>query len=196
MDRPDQWSEDVLLAYAQGRATPEQSARIKAAADSDPHLAAELAVMAGLRSALRDTTDAPDARAFGWKRLEREIGQSAPAPQAPTVTRGSAWRVAAVLLGAVVLAQAAYMGFVPRTGDAARYETVTEQGDGAVLGLSFAPQTTAEEMAELLRATGGQIIEGPSALGLYRVRFDSDRAREAALVVLDGSDLVDLVAVE
>lgn len=102
MTRRDGLSEDALLDYAHGKAKPEQAAEIEAAAADDPALRAELALMAGLKGALATSGDAPDSRAFGWKRLEAEIGKTDRKTRAPT--RAPTWRIAAAFLGAVVLA--------------------------------------------------------------------------------------------
>lgn len=191
MDRPDGLSEDELLAHARGTSTSEQAARIEAAAAEDPALRAELALMGGLRDALAASTDAPDARAFGWQRLEAEIGWTARPAAAP---RGRIWRMAAVFLGAMVLAQGAYIALAP--GEGPLYRTISEAPEAVSLGIAFAPGATAGEIEALLREAGGRIVDGPSAIGLYSVAFEDEAAREAGRSALDASPLIELVAEE
>ncbi|KIT15066.1 hypothetical protein [Jannaschia aquimarina] len=191
MDRPDGLNEDDLLAYARGDATPDEAARIEAAAARDPALKAELALMAGLKGALAASTDRPDARAFGWKRLEAEIGRAPAETQA--APRGRIWQLAAVFLGAIVLVQGSYIALGP---DAPLYRTVSEETDGATLGIAFAPGAAAADIEALLRETGARIVDGPSAIGLYRIAFEDEVARTEARAALEASALVELVAEE
>ncbi|MFD3191870.1 hypothetical protein ACFMPD_16615 [Sedimentitalea sp. HM32M-2] len=190
MDRPDGLSEDELLAHVRGASTPEQAARIEAMAARDRALRAELALMATLKGALAQATEGPDARAFGWKRLEAEIGRTA----RPAASRAPIWRIAAAVLGVVVLGQGAYIALAP--GEEPLYRTVTEDAEGAVLGVAFAPAATAGEIEALLREAGGRIVDGPFANGLYRVAFADETAREAGQRVLAASPLIALLAEE
>lgn len=191
MDRPDGLNEDELLAHVRGVSTPEQAARIEAAAVRDPALSAELALMYRLKGALGQATEGPDARDFGWKRLETEIGRTAARPKSP---RAPIWRMAAMLLGAVVLAEGAYIAFAP--SEAPLYRTVTEDAEGAVLGIAFAPAATAGEIEALLRDVSARIVDGPSAIGLYRVAFDDDAALAAGREAFATSTLIELLAEE
>ncbi|MEM7488051.1 MAG: hypothetical protein AAF390_02895 [Pseudomonadota bacterium] len=193
MDRPDGLSEDELLAHLRGETTPEHAARIDAAAAEDPALRAELALMGGLKGALVTSTDGPDAREFGWRRLEAEIGKTQRArPPAQT----NLWRAAAVFLGALVLGQGAYIALAPGTGPEPVFRTVSETPVPFGLGVAFVPSAEIGEVQALLRETGARIVDGPGAIGLYRLAFETAAARDAARDTLDGSPLVELVAEE
>ncbi|QBF32634.1 hypothetical protein [Thalassococcus sp. S3] len=191
MDRSDGLTEEELLAHIRGQSTPEQAARIEAAADADPALRAELSVMAGLKDALGASTDGPDTRIFGWKRLEAEIKSTQTA--APR-TRG--WQMIAAALGTVALLQGAYIAFVPQGGGAPLFRTVSEESARFGLGIAFAPSASAAEIETLLRDTGARIVDGPSAIGLYRVAFQTEEARATAQSAFDASPLIELVAEE
>ena len=52
------------------------------------------------------------------------------------------------------------------------------------------------DVQALLTQTGARITDGPGAIGLYHLSFDSAGAREAARAVLGLSPLVTLVAEE
>ncbi|APX10709.1 anti-sigma factor family protein [Tateyamaria omphalii] len=189
MDRPDGLSEDTLLAHLRGETDPETAARIEAQAEADPALRAELALMAGLRGALAQGEGAAQG---GWDRLAAEIDRTKPAnlPHRPV------WRIAALFLGAVVLVQGAFLVVGDGSGDGPLYRTVTEAPAEATLAVAFEAETTAAEIEALLRETGASIMDGPSALGLYRLVFVDAAAREAAQTALETSPLVEIVAEE
>ncbi|WP_299029240.1 hypothetical protein [uncultured Sulfitobacter sp.] len=187
MDRPDGLNEDTLLAHMRGETDPETAARIDAQAAADPALRAELALMAGLRDALAQGDGAAHG---GWARLAAEIDQTKPANQ----THAPVWRIAAMFLGAVVLLQGAFLIVGGPTADAPVYRTVSEAPIDATLAVAFEADTTMADIEALLRETGANIADGPSALGLYRLVFDDPNAREAALSTLETSPFVALVA--
>lgn len=192
MDRPDGLSEEMLLAHLRGEAGPEDAARIEAAAADDPALRAELALMGGLKGALATASDGPDTREFGWRRLEKELSRSSrPAPR-----RTQLWRIAAVFLGALVLGQGAYIALTQGPNNAPVFRTVSEDAADFGLGVGFVATAPMGDVQTLLRESGARIVDGPGALGLYRLAFESAEAREAARAMLAASPLVDLVAEE
>ena len=66
-------------------------------------------------------------------------------------------------------------------GGDARYETATvNTADGPALIVAFTASAPEADIRALLVETGGQIIRGPSALGLWRIGFADDTARDAA----------------
>ena len=81
--KPD---DDRLLAYVAGRLSAEEAAVIEAAAAEDAEIATDIALMQGMRTALRDHETATAPGELGWKRLERAIDAATPAP-APAARR-------------------------------------------------------------------------------------------------------------
>ncbi len=194
-DRP--FSEDDLLAHVRGAAEPALSERIEAATAADPALKAEIALMRGLGPALRGEDAGPDASEFGWRRLEAAIRREQPARGAAIAPRRMGmWRAAAVLLGVVGLGQAVYIGSTLSTGEAPAFRTASDPAARHVLGVAFAPDATAAAVGELLRSLEARIVDGPGAIGLYRLDFASEDARAAARARLEASPLIDLVADE
>ncbi|MEM9011411.1 MAG: hypothetical protein AAGE18_09295 [Pseudomonadota bacterium] len=190
------FSEDELLNYARGLATPDLSARIEAAMMEDRAFGAEIAVMRGLGPALKEAETGPAQTDLGWRRLEAAIRrEGAGAPSSASRRPAMLWRAAAIVLGMVALGQAAYLAREATVG-APAYDTATSVAEDHVLGIAFADQANAAEIAALLRAADGRLIDGPSALGLYRVAFPSAEALEAAESQFRASPLIALVAGE
>ncbi|MGR3804689.1 hypothetical protein [Marinibacterium profundimaris] len=175
-DRPD---DDRLLDYVSGRLPAAEAAQIETAA-GDPDLAADIALMRGMRAALRDGTEREAPGELGWKRLERAMDAAGP-QRAPLPRRTPLWQVAAVTAVAAVLGWQ-FVALPMLGGPQAGYGTVSEApAEAHSLTLAFAPQATEAEIRALLAEAGGRITDGPSALGLWQVSFDDAGARDAAL---------------
>ena len=193
----DPFSEDELLDYVRGVAPPALSGRIEAMMAHDRALEAEIALMRGLKPALDGVDSSQPPGAFGWKRLEAAIGRDAAQRRpAPSPRHGPALRIAAAVLGVAVLGQAAYIASLSTTADEAAYHTASDPAEAHVLGVGFADGATVAEIGALLRSADARIIDGPSALGLYRVAFPSADALREGQARFGASALIDLVAEE
>ena len=64
---------------------------------------------------------------------------------------------------------------------------------GFAAAVAFAPDAREAEIAELLRAADARVIDGPSAVGLWTLAFDSEAARDAGLERLRAADIVESV---
>ena len=183
--------EDDLRAYAEGVASAQLRTEIDSAAATDACLRAEIAVLQGLQALAIAERDAHPADELGWKRLKAKIESEEVAQPAPQ--NGLWWRVAAAVLAAVVIGQGAYIAMGPTGGRSDLYQTATEPTATFVLTIGFEDLATIEQVTQLLRSQGARIIDGPSALGLYRLSFDTDAARGAARSTLAQADAVRIV---
>ncbi|MEM8728928.1 MAG: hypothetical protein AAGF79_03335 [Pseudomonadota bacterium] len=173
-DRPD---DETLLDYIADRLDPDSRAAIETQAAADPELATDIALMRSMRQALQTETDAQAPGALGWKRLERAIEASTPA----TVPRRPMWQVAAAAAVVAVLGWQ-FVAMPVLNGSGPGLQTASDAPvEGMSLTVAFVPDSTEAQIRDLLVQTGGQIVEGPSALGLWQVQFDNQAARDAAL---------------
>lgn len=191
------FSEDDLLAFVQGRATPDLSARIEAARDQSPDLGAELALMQGLKPALAGAAGSVNPPGeLGWRRLEAAIGQET-APVRSTGSAGSValWRAAAVVFGLAAIGQGLYLA-TGSDGAVPGYQTASDEIFEHVLAISFRPEATEAEIRAVLQAANARLVDGPGASGLYRVAFESDAALTDGLSQLAAAAVVQLVVPE
>ena len=188
-DRP---TDDELLDLVAGRADAATAERVRRAAEADPGIAADLALMRGARTAFASSEAERTPGALGWARLSRALDAEA---ALPARRRPALWQIAASAAAAVVVWQIVAVPFL--TGRAPvqpGYVTVTEPPAGApTLTVAFAPGTTEAELAALMRETGADIAGPPSALGLWRLAFDDEAARDGALELLRASPVVESV---
>lgn len=114
---------------------------------------------------------------------------------AAPVRRTAAWapsRAAAALLAAAFVGAGA-MWLGTRSGAPVVYEPAGAQPEVSAalpsdpaLDVVFRPDATSERIHSALRAIGGEIVSGPTQLGVYRVRLAPSADVSAAASVLEG----------
>jgi hypothetical protein len=173
VDLPD----EALVGYVRGRLPEAEAARIASLAAESPQAAAEIALARGLAA----DVDAEAARqgpgALGWARIAQALDRAEAPARRP---RWPVWQMAAAAAAAVVVWQVAAVPLLP--GPEPGYSPVSEgPAAGPRLTVAFAPAATEAEVRALLRAVGGEVVGGPSAIGLWQIGFADAAARDSAL---------------
>lgn len=199
MTPPHDYDLETLMAYVRGGLDTATADAIEAAAARDPKLAADLAVVRGVRSAEADRADDAAATEFGWARLSKAIDAST-----PPVSRGQQWRetrlgllqVAACAVAAIAIWQALAVPLLAPTSDGSDvYVPATEApAEQHALKVMFRDAVTEAELRTLLLSVDADVTGGPSAIGLYTLSFESEEARDEAESVLKAAtEIVDVV---
>lgn len=190
---PDALTEEVLLAFIQGRLAPAAAAEIDRRAADDPRLAADIALMRSLAAAAPDTAAAPGLE-LGWARLSRAVdaqGRGGPLSR----PRFSAWHMAAAAAAAAGLT--ILLGDLGAPAPPAYQTAAGPQAGGYAAQVAFAPTVPEARLREALLGARAEIIAGPSALGVYRLGFADAAARDAGIAALKAQpDLVETIAVD
>lgn len=188
--------EDTLLAYMQDRLGTAEREDFEGEIAADPQLAAEVVALKAVRKEA-ETSEASVDRTEGWNRLSAAI--DAEAPKAANDNRApwiSVFKVAAMIVAAVMVWE---IGIVQGLGLRAPqpYVAVSEGADAAVLQIVFKQTAVLGEVATVLADLGGTVQSGPSSLGVYRLAFADDEARDAARASLAlRTDLIELMLEE
>ena len=179
--------DDKILAYLQGKLASPDNARFEEEMAADKSLAAEVALMRSVRAQLASGPKMPDPDQ-GWARLSDAIGE----PMRPANENRKPWRqlvqYAAVACLAIVTWQVVAL---PRLGNVIAPETfraASEATDAFTLQVKFADTATMTEITALLAPLGAMITGGPSALGILRISFENDAARQQARAALETRD--------
>jgi hypothetical protein len=156
--------EELLPFYLNGSLSGDEHARVEAALKADEGLRQQLEFLSAISGAVQ--SDGPASAApgdLGLARLRREIGRQQP--------RRSALRSVSALAAAFILG-VGVMALWPSL-DRGPEDAIYEQAGGPVakgaLIVAFRPGATAEQISTLLLSVDGVIVDGPSAIGLYRV---------------------------
>lgn len=171
---PNQHPDDLLPWYVNGTLAPTEQERVKTHLRDCDRCRQEIALLEKIQARVK--SDRPEApTGFGLNRLLRDIHKepSAPARQRPW------WQPALAAAAVIILVQGAVLmnllsqpePIVPLGGPAA---------EGVVLQVRFHPEASEAQIRMLLQQARGNIIGGPGALGVYRLRLD-DTAGETAV---------------
>jgi anti-sigma factor RsiW len=193
VEQPADTSDEALIAYVRGRLPTEEARRVAEEAARRPGLAAEIALMRGIAAAVDADADAPAPGELGWARLSRALEKE---PR-PATRRPPLWQLAAASAAAVVVWQLLAVPLLMSPDPGARYAPVTQQpASDLSLSVAFVPTASEEAIRALLREIDAQITAGPSAVGLWRLGFQSDAARDAGLARLEASGIVESAQAE
>lgn len=196
MTDPDRsFSEDELLQFIHGHAPDDLAARIEQAQGRDRELAAEIALMQGLKPALAASAERSNPPGeLEWRRLEADIRRESRPASAPPQRSGGIvmWKAAAVFFALLALGQAGYQALGPGTGDPG-YRTATGASATHVLAISFQDGTSEADLRALLQQIDATLVDGPGASGLYRIAFTTPEAMASGRDILNAAPIIEVV---
>jgi anti-sigma-K factor RskA len=170
--------EALLPFYLNGTLASEERARVDAALREDARLRDQARTLEELRTTMHDTDYGQSPGEFGLARLMRDIDRA----EAASADSGTARRHALLPWGLAVAASAALLavslGWVG--GDqTAPYLQASGDAEGSYLTVAFQPDASQSDVSNLLLEQGLVIVDGPSAIGLYRLAPGEGRDVEA-----------------
>jgi len=182
-----------LLDYVQGRLTTQEKEAIDTAILNDPKWAEELAYYKGLSNA-SEPAPVPAGQEFGWARLSKAIDQETESMADPVIAANDNnpfWKLAAFAMGLVAIVQAGFLliGTPASISEEPIYVPVA-QTDHLEVRIIFTDSATSADISTLLQDIDAEIVAGPSAIGLYDVRFTSEDLRNEGLKELRGATAI------
>ena len=173
-----------LLDYVQGRLTTKEQEEIDTAILNDPKWAEELAYYKGLSDAA-EPAPVPAGQEFGWARLSKAIDQEAASVAEPVIAANDNnpfWKLAAFALGFVAIVQAGFLiiGNSAPISDEPIYIPVAQTAH-LEARIIFADSAQSADIITLLQGINAEIVAGPSAIGLYDIRFTTEALRDEGL---------------
>lgn len=189
--------EALLVFLANDTLEGEERAEVEAAVAADPQLAAELEALKAMRTEMQ-AEDVASPGEMGLARLMREIDAEAASPVVPQAglpdpanlpnAPGSFWKIAAVVLFGLVVAQTAYIGYGGGTDFELAGGEVTAVSADHTIRVAFAEQAAEADIRALLLDLNLVIVDGPSAIGLYTLAAPDDATRVEAVMALQARD--------
>lgn len=190
------FTDEDLLAFVHGIAPKDLTTRIEDAQAQDQMLAAEIALMRGLKPALANASDALNPPGeLDWRRLKADIekeSRPAVATTAPRSGRVLYWQAAAVFFALIAVGQIGHSLWSSDTTEPV-YQTATGSDADHVLIIGFAPNASASEISEMLRSANARVIDGPAASGLYSIAFETEEAMVAGRQQFEDAAFIETV---
>lgn len=171
-ERDDDREREELLAFlANGTIDDHDRAELERALAADEALRAERDFVARLRLGVKAASEAPDPGELPLRRALKRIEREEARDRRPSRW----WRAAAIAAGVAVVIQSGVIVrqlYAPPAGGPALLGEERPAEGRAVLQVVFAPEAREGEIRALLREVHGEIVDGPSAAGVYRVALD------------------------
>lgn len=158
----------LLPFHVNGSLTEDEQTAVDQALAQDAGLKTERAALDRLRSSMQEAPVEFTPGDFGLARLNRAIDAEAPAntTTAPTPRIWVPRLAAAIAVFALGLGTATYLGqdqYIQASGEQGGYDA------NDVLTVTFSPSSNQDDVTQLFLDLGLIIVDGPSAIGLYRV---------------------------
>lgn len=176
--------DELLPWYVNGTLAEAERAPVAAHLAQCSRCRDELAFLTSLQAGVRAAAEEDAAGMpgeLGLKRLLRDVGREVPRPMPARAPR-SWWRP--VLAAAAVLIIAVQGVTIVQLHRATN--RLTPLGGpspaGAVVQVRFDPNAREAQIRAALQAVDGELVSGPGALGIYRVRLGDLEARAPAVV--------------
>jgi anti-sigma factor RsiW len=156
---------DLLLAwFVNGTLEASERAAVEEHLRGCARCRGEVTFLGVLRQGVKALSGAEGPGELGRKRLLRDVRSERRAAR-------TWWRPALAAAAAVIVVQGIVLANL-WTRDAAIVPLGGPGAVGAIVQVQFAPTATEAQIRGLLQEVGGTLIDGPGALGVYRVRVE------------------------
>ena len=193
--------EQLLPFYVNGTLSGSEQERVEKALLANPELQEELDVLSKLQTEMRQMELGQSPGELGLKRLQKSLTAetSITAPKQIAANDNIVklgWKLAAVAACLMLVVQT--LVFVPEWSedkDLISAGGSVVQPHGRLYSITFAPDAREEDIRTLLLSVNGRFVDGPSALGVYRLSVPG--AQEDVLKKLNARvNLIDSVQAE
>lgn len=181
---------ELLPFYLNGTLDSDEHSLVENALANDPALREELKLLQTIQKEVQEETLDYSPGEFGLKRLQKEIKLSPLNTNPRKPSSNKVWQLTAAAACLVVAIQTGYM--LKSASD----HTLTPAGSIATLppvpthSVSFVGNAQEQDIRALLLSLNAIIVDGPSALGIYKLHIRGDAQK--ALVRLEAqSSLID-----
>lgn len=155
---------DLLPWYVNGSLSAGEQQQVAAHLQGCEACRAEVELLRAMRDVSKQVTE-PVPGEFAWQRLQRDMRQEKTMP-AP---RRQWWLPSLAAAAVLVIAVQGVLLFNFTQEDG--YGLAGGGHDGVVVQVKFNAQATEADIRALLHAAGAEIIAGPGASGVYRLRL-------------------------
>ncbi len=186
--------DELLPWYVNGTLPQRQREDVAAHLAECKRCRKEVAFLEEIREGIREGSDGADAGEIGLRRLLREVERE----EARKPTR-SWWRPALGLAAAMIIGiQMVLLLNLEREPSDSFTPLSGAEKLGAVLQIRFNPAATEAQIRELLQSVNARLVDGPGAIGVYRLRLEGRDIdlRDVVAKLEARTDVVEQVSLE
>ncbi len=174
--------EELLPFYVNGTLSKEERLQVTEALEDDPSLEDEIAFLEKLREEIQEQSMEYSSGELGLKRLQKSIADEALQKDPIALSRSKitkeqnwGWRAAAIAACFLLMMQTVVMLPMWKDSDlGAAGGKVLLQSSGKIISVTFVPDAREENIRNLLLTLDATIVDGPSALGVYKLSIPKD----------------------
>ena len=175
---------ELLPFYVNGSLDEEEKALVEKAIKNDPSLKSEIDFLEKLRIEVRARDFENSPGELGLKRLQKSLEEEKmkndPIARAESkITREQNWGWRATAIAACLLLMLQTIVTFPMWKDSDLTAASGPQilyAEGRIVNVTFAPDAQEENIRNLLLAVEASIVDGPSALGVYKLSIHKNFA--------------------
>ena len=166
---------ELLPWFVNETLSTEERHTVEQHVETCPQCQQEISLLQKMRTHVKEIrTESPGE--FGLNRLLSTVRNDQTVTEAPQQTISQWWKSGfAIAASLIIFIQAGLLidtwyiskPMIPLSGP---------QEHGLVLQVSFTPTATEAQLREVITAIHGRFIDGPSSLGIYRIRLDDSGA--------------------
>ncbi|HED13645.1 MAG TPA: hypothetical protein ENI62_08330 [Gammaproteobacteria bacterium] len=184
MDIKGQELNKLLPWYVNGTLAGEERERVEAYVEQDQGGQIEVAFLRSVQTAIREQQDEVVSPAeVGWRRLQKTIAEQRHEAPLQTGKQRHWWRPTLAAAALLLLVQGGVLVQIwPVYKQHYTVLSSSRQGaTGIVLQVSFDPAISEEQLRGIINNIEAQIVGGPGALGIYRLRLPAEIKQTAAI---------------
>lgn len=160
--------ESLLPFYVNGSLKGDELALVEQELANNQALEQEVVFLQNLRQSLKDQELDSSPGEFGLKRLQKSVSNASVSEQKPPTSK-NIWRFAAVAACLMLVIQTVVVNLESESTYTAAGGKTASVAEGYVVSVTFTPNISELALRQLLIENNVAIIDGPSALGVYRL---------------------------
>ena len=175
----DKEFEELLPWQVNDTLDAEESRQVEDYLAGNPDARADVEFMHAVRKTLKNQTLHSPGE-LGLKRFQKQLADAQKTTPAPKQW----WRPALAAAALVIVVQGGLLVNMWQTETGTYAPLGDDTPGGAVMQVEFNENATAAAIQETLTGIEATIVDGPGALGIYRLQLRSDAKRDEAIQVL------------
>ncbi len=172
--------EELLPWFVNGTLSVEERVEVEQHVESCVQCQQEIALLQKIRTEVKDTPVQSPGE-FGLNRLLNEVRHKQKGVGVTPQTQSRGWQTGLAIAASLMIFVQAGLLFDAWFLSKPMSPLAGPQKDGVVLQVTFEPTTTEAQIRELMTDIQATFIDGPSSLGLYRIRLDSIASSQSSV---------------